>query len=164
MSQEEEIYKEVKFKWVGALDLKILYEKLNRWLQDEDFVVKEKSYVEKIKPLGKQLEIVWDCKYKRTEYFHWKVELIIYSINVNEVEVEREGKKIKLHQGQHQIRFKGTLIMNASDEFIDESFMHKFYKRFIMTKKIEEEMIELFKVCHALVQEIKSYLEVFQLE
>lgn len=164
MAEEEEIYKEVKFKWKGSLDIARMYKELHEWLTGEDFEIKETHYAEKIKPRGKTIEINWECKYKRTDYFLWKINLTFYSYNIQDIEVEKDGKKLKLQNAIHSMRFKSTLVTNADDEFEKDSLWHKFYKKFIMAEKILEEQIELFKISQDLAQEIKLFMELYQIE
>ncbi len=164
MPESEVVYEEVKFKWKGSLDMARMYKELHEWLIGEDFNLQETHYAEKMKPRGKTIEINWTCKWKRTDYFLWKIDLTFYSYNIQDIEVEKDGKKIKLQNAIHSVRFKSTLITNNSDDFQNDSLRHKFYKKFIMAEKIEEEKIELFKVSHDLAQEIKLFMELYQIE
>lgn len=163
MSKLEEVYPSGKYKWKGSVDLKVLYKKIYEWLKDEEYVVYEKSYGVRLKPNGKQLEIVWEATKDESPYFLKRISLEFFGIGLNDVEVERDGKNLKLQKGELEVGFKAELVLNASDDW-KEGFVHTLYEKYMIDEKIEEEKIELYKDLHDLVAEIKTFLALYHFE
>lgn len=163
MSETKEIYPSGKHKWKGNVDLKLFYKKIQKWLGEEDYDVLETSYGERIKPFGKQIEFVWTCTKEENSYFVKKIYLDFFTIGTNDVEVEREGKQLKLQKGELEIGFRAEIIFNASDEW-HEGMVHTFYQNYIIGERIEEEKIKLYNDVHDLMSEMKTFLALYQLE
>ena len=160
MADEEHLYKGQKIKFKGNIDLDRMYNKIIEWLEDEDFEVNEDFYTEKIKPYGKDIEIGWTCTQSKHPYIDWKAKLEIYSIGSNEVEVEQDGKKLKMNKCTTQVKIDAWQIINPKDEY--KGFIKKFYEKFIMEEKIEEERGELFKIMQELASEFKIFLALYE--
>ncbi len=160
MTKTEEIYPKAKFKWKGTCDLKLLYSKIKTWIEEEEYAVSEKSYGERVKPNGKQLEIVWEARKEEGSYFQKKIFLEIFGIGISEVEVEREGKRLKLHSGELEISLHAEITLNASDDWHD-GFVHTLYQDYIIKEKIDEEKINLYKDVHNFMDEVKAFLSLY---
>src|SRR3989338_1054980 len=63
MPKEDAIIRGAKIKYKGTFDFNLLYRKLREWLIREKYSDScesgEKKYSERIKPSGKQIEVVW---------------------------------------------------------------------------------------------------------
>ncbi len=167
MSKEDVIIKEIKIKYKGIFDLSLLYKKLREWLMDTGFSDPiedgEKKYGERIKPNGKQIEIVWETSKKAEDYFKLKIDIRFFINGLTEAEVEREGKKIKLDNCELEMVFVSTLIRDADNKWEhDHPFMFKLYEKYIIKHKIEEFKIELYKATNRYVDEVKNFLNLYR--
>lgn len=160
MAKTDEIYPKAKFKWKGTCDLKLLYRNIKTWLEEEEYAVSEKSYGERVKPNGKQLEIVWEAGKEEGSYFAKKIYLEIFGLGISDVEVEREGKRLKLHSAELEISLRAEITLNASDEWHD-GLAHTIYQDYIVKEKIDEEKINLYGDVHNLMDEIKAFLSLY---
>lgn len=168
MVKEESIIRDSKVKYKGNFDLKLIYKKLREWLMREGYSDPceggEKKYGERVKPKGKQVEIVWEAtKKEEAGYFIRSIKLSFFINELVEVEVEKDGRKIKLDSGEIEIGFNSSLLRNAGSPAWDEhSLMFRFYERFIIADKIEAFKIEVYKDTNKLMDEVKNFLNLYK--
>lgn len=167
MPKEDSIIKDSKVKYKGIIDLKLIYKKLREWLMREGYSDPcnegEKKYSERIKPTGKQMEIVWESKKKEeVGYFTLQIKIEFFINNLNEVEVEKDGRKIKLDSGEFEVKFSSNLIRNADGKWDEDSFMFKIYERFIIKDKIDQFKIVLYKDTNKLIDEVKNFFNLYR--
>lgn len=167
MAKEDSIIKGAKIKYKGTFDFKLLYKKLREWLMREKYAdpceVGEKKYSEKIKPTGKQMEVVWSTSKKEEGgYFSLIMDIKLFVNNLNEVEVDKDGKKIKLDNCEIEMEFSSKLVRNPDGKWDENSFMFKAYERYIIADKIEQFKIDVYKDTNKLMDEVKSFLSLYR--
>lgn len=165
MSEKLIVGKELKVKWVGIFDLNNLYRKMKFFLEWNGYGPEkgmEKSYIERIKPNGKQVEIKWVTEKEFSNYVTAVIEVTFFVIGLESVEIEKEGKKLKTKKGDIEMRFTAYLVLNASNKWKDDSYYNKVYKKFILKKNIDGYKIDLYDDLYELHDEVKSYLTMQQ--
>ena len=168
MVKEDSIISDVKIKFKGNFDLKLLYKKLREWLKREGYSDPcegggEKKYSERVKPEGKQLEILWGTK-KGAEagYFSQEIDISFFLNGLKEVEVDNDGKKLKLESCEIEMKFNSKLVRNASKQWEEHSMMFKLYERFVVKYKIDEHKIQVYKDTNKLIDEVKSFFSLYR--
>lgn len=160
---EEYVAKDVKIKWKGNFEMELVYKKIKQWFDSRGYSnFKELKYIERVKPNGKQLEIAWEAKKEVSDYFVNCIQLTFLVIGLNSVEVEKDGKKIKMHNAEIEMVFNAFLIKNANKKFTEETFMKKLYESYIIKDRIEEYKIEIYDNIYGLVNEVKLMLELYE--
>ncbi|MEM1535244.1 MAG: hypothetical protein QXE64_00190 [Candidatus Pacearchaeota archaeon] len=160
MSEKELIY-ETKVKHDGIFDFKALYAFLYDWFADREYFIKEESYTEKIKAEGKEIEIKWKCLKKITDYFRFEIEIKWRISRLVDIEITKEGKKIKANKGEVEIKFSGTLERDYENKFETSAFtkfLRSVYDRYIIRTRIEQMEGELTKEVIDASNQVKSYL------
>ena len=161
------ISKGLKVKWKGIFDLKDLYRKMKFWLDfqgygDERSNFIEEQYIEKIKGNAKNFEIRWRGEKKVSDYFSFVISLTFLVLGMQEIEIESEGKKLPMHKGEVEIKFTAELVKNSSGKWKKDSYMRKFYERFVVRDRIEDYKIELYKKLYQFHEEVKTYLQIHE--
>ena len=164
MPESDIIYKDAQLKLKGIYDLKLMYKKIYEWLQDEGFEIKEKYYVERIKPFGKIIEFEWECQQSEGEYFKYQINLKCFVIGANQIEVEKDNEKLKLTKSELELTFNAKLIRNANNKWADDSFIKKLYEEYFIKDEIEHQKIEVYKEVHDLMAEIKNFINLYHFE
>jgi len=164
MSKESVIFSGSKLGYKGLFDLSLIYKKLRLWLIDEGYNdPNEIKYVEMVKPEGKIIEFIWETsKTEENNYFKIKQKIKFNIIGLQEVEVEQEGKKIKLNNAEIEVSFDSSLVSNSDNSWQDENLMHRLYQRFIIPDKIEHYKIEAYKNTTSIMDEIKNYFNLYK--
>lgn len=163
---KEDTVIDTKITYKGVFDFELLYLKLREWLLREGYSDPvqdgEKKYAEKVKPFGKIMEIVWESsKEEEKGYFKNLIKISFYGMGINEAEVEREGKVLKLDRGEVQIKFSSGLVRNAKGDWDESSMMFRIYERHIIKDKIEHFKIECYKDTNDLIEEAKNFLNLY---
>src|SRR3989338_3885164 len=149
MPKEESIISGAKVKYKGTFDLEILYSKIREWFMDQGYSDPcengEKKYSERIKPNGKTLEILWEAS-KEGENGYFKLDLnVTFFINsLNEVEVEKDGRKLKLHNCGIEVEFNSKFTENANNSWDENSFIFRIYRELGLKDRAEEFKIDLY--------------------
>ncbi len=164
MSKEDVIFSNSKVRYKGLFDLDRLYKKLREWLMRQKYAdPKEIKYVERVKPDGKTTEFVWQTsRSEEVGYFKIKLEIRFYFTSVNDVETEKDGKKLTLHNGGVEIQFDSSVVRNAKNEWNESGIMFKLYERFIIPDKINFYKIEAYEDTVKLMDEVKAFLNLYR--
>jgi len=166
MPKEEAIISDAKVKYKGPFDFLLLYKKLKEWFLREgygDAFKNEKKYAEKIKPNGKNIEIVWEMSRKEEQdYFEVKINISFFAVNLTEVEVEKNGKRIKLSNAEIEIKFDSKLVRNANNKWDENSLMFKFYEKYFAQDRIEFFRIECYQDTQNLIDETKNFFNLYR--
>lgn len=159
---DEIVAKDVKIKRKGIFDMEQVYKKIKQWFDSRGYSeFKEMKYIERIKPNGKQLEIVWEAKKEVSDYFTNNIRLTFLVIGLNKIEIEKEGQKIPMNNGELELIFNATLVKNAKEKFKEDGAMKKIYESYIVKDRIEEYKIDLYDNIYGLVNEVKLMLELY---
>lgn len=169
MPKEDSIIKGAKIKYKGNFDFKLFYKKIREWLMREKYSDPceegEKKYSEKIKPSGKTIEVVWSSsKKEEADYFSLQIDIKFFINNLNEVEVEKESKKMKLDSGEIEVWIDSKLVRNAAKKnaWNENGLMFKIYERYIIKDKIEQFKIELYKDTNKIMDETKNFFNLYK--
>ena len=123
-----------KIKQTGLFDFKDFYSFTYDWLLEEGYDLTEKAYNEKVAGDSKDIEIQWDATKKVSDYFKFQIQASWKILGMKTVEVDKNGKKVKIQSGQVEIKFKAVL--------------QKDYEK------------KLFLECNELITQCKSFLAI----
>ena len=158
---EKDIVYKGKVKHSGIFDFAELYHFCYNWMFDKDYKIIEKTYSEKVKPNGKQVEILWEGKRKISDYFRFVLKLQWRILGMNEVEVQKDGAKIKLNKGQLEIGFTAVLEKDYEHRWEGNAFfkfLRGVYDRYIIRGRIEKYEEKLFFEVDEYIAQVKAFL------
>ncbi len=160
---EKDKITEEKVKRSGIFDFKDTYQFAYRWLRDEDYDVEEKKYIEDVGADSKKVEIKWEATKKITDYFKIELKLDWRVLGLVNVEVEKDGKKIKTNKGGFELKISGTLIRDYQSSW-DRNPMYKFlrgiYDKYIILGTVKKYEMKVFTEVETLAEEIKAFLTI----
>jgi len=162
------IIKGTKMKWKGVFDFDKLYKVIKRWMDfegygDEMDGFNEKKYKERIQAGGaKMYEIVWEGKKEVSSYFTFVMEITFLLLGVKEIEVEMDGKRVKMNKGEVEMRFNTYVISNANENFKDDSWFIRIYENWVIRDRLEQYKINLYKKFMKLQDVIKEELNLYR--
>jgi hypothetical protein len=169
MSKEETIVSSSKISYKGIFDLQELYNLMRGNLMmagwDDPVEKGEEKYSEKVKPNGKMIEIVWKTsKEEEKGYFKLQMTIKFFIMGLNEVETEKDGKKLKLDKGDIAIEVSSKIMENAKNAWEEHSLMFKIYEKYFIKERIEEVKIQLYQETNKLVDTTKTFLNLYRLD
>jgi len=151
-----------KFKFVGIFDLSAFYNFVYTWLQENKFVIiEEKTYTEKVKPNGKEVEIHWEARKKVSDYIRFLVKLDWLVLGMTNVEVDDNGAKIKMNKASIEIMFTGYLEKDYEHRWETTAvskFLRGLYDRYIIRSSLENYEEQIMTEVDELNAQCKSYL------
>lgn len=165
MPKETPIISDSKVKYRGVFDLGLVYNKLRFWIMETGYSEPhEIKYVEKIKPGGKDIEIIWESERSEEDgFFKFTIGVKFYATRLNDVEVDKEGRKLKLQKGDLWLYFDAKFIVNANKKWEENGLMYKLYEKFIIKDKLDHYKIELYTEANKIMAEVKDFLNLYNL-
>jgi len=145
----------------AVFDFSKLYKDMKEWFDKRQYVFHETAHEQKEEAAGTKLEIQWGAEREITNYFKFKIKIMIFGIEMEKLQTE-EGNIV--YQGNIKIIIDGTLIMDYKDKFKDSKFLEliqKVYNDTLIKKKIELYIIKLSKETEEIRELIKEHLQLY---
>jgi hypothetical protein len=162
MVEKDKIVTE-KIKRVGVFHFKETYQFMYKWLIEEDYWIEEEKYVEEVTGDTKKIEIIWSAHKKISDYFRNDIKLTWTILNMKNVEVEKDGKRVKMNEASFEVKFVGSLVKDYKSTW-EKNPMTKFfrgvYDKFIIEGRIEKYEDKLFGDVKDLIQDTKGFLAI----
>ncbi|MFH1398525.1 MAG: hypothetical protein ABIG95_00245 [Candidatus Woesearchaeota archaeon] len=149
----------------GLFDAHELFMLIDSFFQEKHWDKREIQSMEKVEPDGKYIELELQPYKKITDYVRYVVRIFIRMYNVTEVEIEKDGHKIKQNKGKIQIVFDGFMETDYEGRweakpmyiFIRTVFDKFIYK--VYTGKFEAGLVD---VVNTLKAQVKGFLNLYR--
>ena len=162
MSEEEQIFSS-SVKNTGLFEFPDFYKFCYEWLtQETDLEISEDKYKEKLSGNSKFINIEWTGTKKVTDYFKYKIKVEIIIENMTDVEVAKDGVKMKTNKGAVNVKVKGILVRDYNGKFettATRKFMRSIYEKWIIASRIEQFEDKLFGKCDEFLSQVKAFLD-----
>ena len=163
-SDTKTVCSSLKLRWKGIFDFDTLYKEMKRFLEvnglgDENSNFVEEKYAERIKGDSKQLEIRWKGERIVNDYFSYTIEITFLVLDLKAIKVKKDDEEIGTNTGDIEMRFSANLVLNRMGRWKPDGLMKKLYDKYIIKDRIEQHMIELYKLVYRLRDDIKARLE-----
>ena len=165
MSRDIVIANNIKFRRKSIFDSLRLYKMVWGWLEFNGFKAKEDYYRDNTDPKGsKIIEFHWTAIKNESAYFRYQIKLSTLLVGVKSVEVEQNGRKIKLESADIEFRMSVMLILDPDSKFEKNVFtkaFKPFYERVVINQRIEEHKTDIYTKAYTLQEEVKNYLGMY---
>ena len=152
-----------KIKYSGIFNFKDFYTFSFKWLKGEvGLSIIEDEYEEKLSGSSKDIKIKWTGKAKVAEYFHYEVKISFEATGLTEVELVRDGEKIKTNKGTIKIGVKAFLIKDPAGQFDTSATMKVWrgiYEKFIIPSRIKQYEDKLIGSADEYISQAKAFLD-----
>lgn len=165
MAERRLIVDHLKFSYEGLFNVNELYSVISTWFFEKGWDWNEKINQEQITPEGKQIRIVLEPWKSSTDYYRLVMHIKVHCIDVKDVEIEHEGKPLRLNQGLVRITFDGYVVSDRKGYWSGKPFLwflsilsQKYFYKEHFTKLedwIKSDVDDLYN-------KIKNYLNVFK--
>ena len=152
---------EQNLKHEGYWSYKELYDFSYLYLKEEDFVLFEKKYEEKVNERGKDLKVDWYVYRKVTDYFKYTFDIQWRVRGLVDAEAEVGGKKTKTNKGEIKVKVIGILERDYEEKWEKKplwKFLRGIYDKYIMRTTIDEHEEKLVNEATDFFNELKSFL------
>ncbi len=154
-----------KKKYTFSMD--DLYKHAHDWLVWKGYDVTEKKYKEKILPDGRIIEIEWVCTRDIDEYSQFEVEVGWNFYGIKNVEVMKDGDKVKRQNGEIDTFVSARLVLdwrNKWEESAFLTFLKAFYEKYLYVGTIGRLKSEIWKEGWEFFNELKAFVEMYTYE
>jgi len=162
MAEKEQLFSS-KVKYRGLFDFPETYKFAYQWLSEErGFSLAETAYKEKIKGDSKEIEIEWKGASKITDYFKFEIKVEMKIFGLTDVEIVKDGRKVKTNSGEIEIKIKGTLVRDYEGKFeksASQKFMRSIYEKWVIPSRVDEYEGKLIGVCDEFLAQMKAFLD-----
>jgi hypothetical protein len=134
-------FRKLIIRYKGIFDMEGLYRLIVQWLKSRRYWVQESTYKHKVpSPLGAEEEIGFKGNRKVDDYYMYDVIINFHLWNMQEVDVIRDGKKVKLTRARMEVVLTGTMTLDYQGRFEKSPFYKKlrdFYHKYIIKDQLE---------------------------
>jgi hypothetical protein len=143
MAERDIIVDKMRMTYEGLFSVSELYKMMDEWFEEKNYDKKELKNVENVTPEGKYVEILIEPWKKVTDYAKNVIRIRMIMTNIKDVEVEKDGVKVRLNQGKIQMVFDAYLetdyenrweqkpmfflIRTLFDKYFYKPFTHGFH-------------------------------------
>ena len=134
-----------------------LYKALHGWFITNDYDFQEKKHAQKMKELGKEIEVIWEAEREVTDYIKFKVQIIFFLGKVNRVSKN-------LERGDMVIDIIAHLKLDYREKWQSKpinNLLFKLYNNYIIRKTIKYYEEKLYKEVLEIQDLIKEQLSLF---
>jgi hypothetical protein len=126
----------------GIFSFSELLQGIRKWYVDDDYEFHIIAHKFKIpSPLGAEHEIEIHGEKKVTDYVRYHIDIFMKFYDVRDVELIKDGQKLKMNDGKLLIEIKCDLEFDWQQRFGGSKFLqalHDFYRNYIIKYKIKD--------------------------
>lgn len=165
MAERELIVDHIRLEYEGLFDARELLSMIDRYFRDKGYDKRELRNIEQVKPEGKYVEIEYLPWKKTTDYVKNEIWIRLIMSDLKEVEVEKDGVKVKLNQGKIQFVFDGYLTTDYENRweakptfFLVRTLFDKYFLKTYIDK-YKGVLVDDVQLLHST---IKSFLNLYR--
>lgn len=163
MSELTTVARSVKVSYEGLFDFADLMKTVITFFRDHGYGWFESQHNELVKETGKDIFIHVDNRHELSDYAKSRIVLYITAKDLNDVEIEKDGRKMVVNKGKITFEFEAYLMTDYMGRFEGKPWMY-FY-RVAMEKFIGVREIHRFKSLvradlDIVLKEINGYLNI----
>ena len=160
MAEKDKIATE-KVKHDGMFDFKEVYRFIYAQATDLEYEIEEKVYSEKNGAKGKEIELHWIAKRKISDYFRFVIKVDWLILGMTDVDVVKEGVKLKMNKGSLEIKFIVYLEKDYEERWPTTAFL-KFlrgvYDNYVIRGRILDYEYKLTEEMNQIAEQLKAFL------
>ena len=165
MAEVDIIVDKLRLQFEGLFSVKDLYYMIDQWFEERNYDRRELRHIERVTPEGKYIEFEMLPWKKYTDYAKCEIRIRLVMDEIKEVEIEKDGSKVKLNQGKLKAVFDGYLSTDYENRweskpiffFIRTLFDKYFYKPFTVgfQNNVQADVKEIY-------DQIKGFLNLYR--
>lgn len=165
MTERTLVVDQLKLSYEGLFDLAELYRLIDSWFYEKGWDKYEHINQEQITPSGRQIRLILEPWKGITDYYKIIIRIKANFNNVQDVEVEKEGKRIQLNQGEVKMIFDGYVLSDPHGKWNKKPlwwFLSIIFNKYFFKEYHNKAERWLLSDLDDLYQRIKSFLNVYK--
>ncbi len=112
----------LKFSYEGLCNAAELFSLIQEWFYEKSWDWTEKTNQEILTSEGRQLHIILEPYKSVSDYYQLIIKITLNIINLKEVEVEVDGKPVKLNHGAIRLLIDGYVVSDRRKQWESRPF------------------------------------------
>lgn len=141
MPERKLVVDQLKLTYEGPMDVGGLFKMIDGWFYEKGYDRFEAENTEQDLPGGKDITIVYFPWKKTTDYFENQIKIRMKFTGVKDIELEKDGKKVKVQTGKLMMIFDGYLLSDYEGWWDKKPwmiFLRTLYDKFIYAKHFKQ--------------------------
>ncbi len=154
-----------KVGYSGLFDVVELYKLIDYYFRERAYTKHELRNYEHVYPTGKQIEVISEPYRKITDYAKYVIRVTLVIQNLKEVSIEKDGKKVKVNQGDVEVQIDGFMELDYEHRWEKKPmfyFMRAIFDQYVYKVNNERYESGLANECSDLKNQIKSFLNLYR--
>ena len=131
MVEKKQVLYDLRTTYNGPFVVEDFYREVEGWIREKGFEKEPKKKMEHVTKGGKKIEWVIEAHHKLDDLHHGVVILRALLDNIKEVVVKRDGKKIKVNNGDVLINIDGFIQSHIHGSFFQIKPVYYFIRTLI---------------------------------
>lgn len=165
MSEKRLIIDQLRLNYSGIFHLNDLYRMIDGWLYEKGYDKLEKKNEEQVLETGRKVELELRPWKKTTDYAKNEIRLRVFINNMTDIEVEKDGKNVKMNKGDIQMIFDAFLETDYENRWENKPiyyFLRSLVDKYIFRIYTGKFTGNLAADCKDLHQRIKAFLNLYK--
>ena len=149
----------------GLFSATEFYMMIDRFFRDHMYDKRETQNLEKVEPQGKYIELELQPYRKMSDYIRFVIRMRLRMFNVTEVEIEKDGHKVKLNKGRVNMVFDGFLETDYEGRWEGKPsyvFIRTVFDKFIYKMYTQKFEAQLTEDVNTLYNQLKAFLNLYR--
>ena len=163
MVEKKQVLYDLRTTYNGPFIVEDFYAEVDNWIREKGFEKEPKKKMEHVTKDGKKIEWVIEAHHKLDDLHHGVVILRALLDNVKEVVIKREGKKIRINNGEVYVNIDGFIQSHIHGSFYQNKpiyyFVRSLIDRYIYNFWSFKYDGAVSGECHDLFKRIRSFFQ-----
>jgi hypothetical protein len=149
----------------GLFSIQELYRLLDFWFMEKGYTKHELRAEEQVGPEGRNVYLNKEPYRKISDYLKNVIRCEVYCNNVKEVEIERDGRKIRLNQGECNVIITGYLVSDYEKKWEKNAvfyFIRGVFDKYVWRHHTYKGESGLVDECTHLYAQVKAFLNLYR--
>lgn len=164
MTEKTLVVDQLKLSYEGLFDLSGLYRLISSWFYEKGWDWVETINQEQVTSSGRQIRLLLEPFKNITDYYKTIIRIKAHFHNIKEVEIEKEGQKIHIHQGEVKLIIDGY-VLNDRHKLWNEKpflwFLSILFDKYLFRENYNRVERLLLSDVDDFYQRIKSFLNLY---
>lgn len=165
MSEKKLVLDHLTMEYNGLFDCNELYRLIDVYLKEKGYDKYEARNIEQVTQSGKHIELVLSPWKTVTDYTKIWMKITLLLTNIKEVEVAKDGVKVKLNQGNVHIVFDGYVETDKENKWEGTPlfvFFRTIVDKYIIKRYVASWDNEITEDIMHLHSNIKAFLNLYR--
>jgi hypothetical protein len=165
MTETKIVIDNLSLNYEGLFSAKEFYRLVDSFMQEKNYNKKEVLNTEKVESSGKFIEMEIEPYKKVSDYAKITIRVRTKMFNVKEVEVEKDGHKLRLNQGKVNLLIDGILQTDYENRWTNRPvwiFLRTIYDKFIYKSYIDQFDNEVMRDVNQLHTQLKAFFNLYR--